>query len=203
LIAAALGIVGLLLLIAALAALLRLRLFRFAFRAFLASALLALGALVAGLGFGLQGYRALTHEELAATIRVAPVAPQRFAATARLADGRELTFDLAGDEIVVDAHVLKWTPAANLIGLHTTYQLDRIAGRYRAITDERGATRTVHSLSAGGPVDLFDLRRRYAFLSPLFDAEYGSASFVPVNRPADLEVRVSTTGLLIREKKTS
>jgi hypothetical protein len=57
----------------------------------------------------------------------------------------------------------------------------------------------VHSLAPDTLVDLFDLRRRYAFLAPFYDADYGSATFVAVSRPAELEVRVSTTGLLIRE----
>ena len=48
-------------------------------------------------------------------------------------------------------------------------------------------------------MDLYGLRRRHAFLAPVIDAEYGSATFVPVTRPAELELRVSTTGLLIRE----
>ena len=51
------------------------------------------------------------------------------------------------------------------------------------------------------PVDLFGLRQRHAFLAPLLDAEYGSATYVPVTRPAELELRVSTTGLLLREVK--
>jgi hypothetical protein len=50
-------------------------------------------------------------------------------------------------------------------------------------------------------VDLYALRQRHAFLAPVFDAEYGSATFVPVTRPAELELRVSTTGLLMREAK--
>jgi hypothetical protein len=57
----------------------------------------------------------------------------------------------------------------------------------------------VHSLGRERPVDLFGLRQRYAFLAPLLDAQYGSATFVPVTRPAEFELRVSTTGLLIRE----
>ena len=48
-------------------------------------------------------------------------------------------------------------------------------------------------------MDLFGLRRRYAFLAPLLDAEYGSATFMPATRPIELELRVSTTGLLMRE----
>jgi hypothetical protein len=110
-----------------------------------------------------------------------------------------MTFELAGDQIYVDAHILKWTPMANMLGLHTAYELDRLAGRYRDAAQERSAARTVHSLGPKRPVDLFRMRQRYEFLDSLFDAEYGSATFVPVTRAAELELRVSTTGLLIRE----
>jgi hypothetical protein len=41
--------------------------------------------------------------------------------------------------------------------------------------------------------------QRFAWLDPLLDAQYGSATYTPVNRPADLEVLVSTSGLLVRE----
>jgi hypothetical protein len=59
----------------------------------------------------------------------------------------------------------------------------------------------VYLLREERPVELFWLRQRYAFLAPIYDAEYGSATFVPVLQPAELEVRVSTTGLLMREAK--
>ena len=55
----------------------------------------------------------------------------------------------------------------------------------------------MYSLVEENPVDLFGLCRRYAFLEPLLDAAYGSGTFVPVTRPAQFEVCVSTTGLLI------
>lgn len=163
---------------------------------------LTLAGLLAGtVALGLQGYHALTREELAARISVSPVAPQRFAATFRFADGKVTRFELAGDEIYVDARILKWKAMANVVGLHTAYELDRIAGRYRAIDDERTKHRTVHELGTTKVVDLFEIRRRFGFLGDVFDAEYGSGTFVPVNRPAELELRVSTTGLLIREAK--
>ena len=82
-----------------------------------------------------------------------------------------------------------------MFGLHTAYELDRIAGRYRSIDNERSAPRTVFPLERDKPLDLFDLRRRYTFLAPLLDAEYGSASYVAVSRPAEIELRVSTTRL--------
>lgn len=198
--AAVLGLLGVVLVLASVVALLRLRPFRFVWRLLAGVVALAIGALAALVAVGTAGYQALTHETTAATVRVEPLAPQRFRATVRLPDGRETTHELAGDEFYIDAHILKWTPAANLVGLHTAYELDRIAGRYRSVREEQGAPRTVVALGADKPVDFFDLRRRYAVLAPLVDAQYGSASFVPVTQPAELEVRVSASGLLIRER---
>jgi hypothetical protein len=198
--AAALLLFGLLILLGSVFSLLRLRLFSFVFRILFGAALLVAGAAAGFVAVGTAGYQALTREETAATIHVEPAGPQRFNATVRLPDGRTERFSLAGDEIYVDAHILKWKPIANRLGLHTAYELDRIAGRYQTLKDEQSQPRTVHAVAAPKPVDLFNLRRRYVVLAPLLDADYGSASFVAVTKPVDLEVRVSTTGLLIREK---
>ena len=147
---------------------------------------------------GIQGYRAFTREDVAARISVQPTGPQRFTAKFSFPGGREAAFDLAGDEIYVDAHILKWKPLANLLGLHTAYELDRVAGRYHSVEQERSSPRTVHLLARDKPVDLFGLRRRHVFLEPLLDAEYGSATFVPVSKGGVFELRISPTGLLIR-----
>jgi hypothetical protein len=192
---------GIIVFIAGLVALSRLRMVRFLVRTLFGLLLLALGALSGAIALGIQGYSALTREDVAARISVRPAAPQKFSATVRYPDGRAQSFDLAGDEIYVDAHILKWKPVANLIGLHTAYELDRIAGRYQAIEQERSAPRTVYLLRETRPVELFQLRQRYAFLAPLYDAEYGSATFVQVKEPAELEVLVSTSGLLVRTKR--
>ncbi len=197
--AIALGALGAILVVAGIASLVRARPLRFALRTLAGLLLLALGALAGTIAVGTQGYRALTREDLAARLAVRPAGAQRFAVTVRFPDGRQTAFDLAGDEIYVDAHILKWKPLANVLGLHTAYELDRVAGRYRAIEQERSAVRSVYSLGQAKPVDLFWLRQRYAFLSTLLDAEYGSATFASVTQPAELELRVSTSGLLMRD----
>jgi hypothetical protein len=197
-VAAMLAVLGAMLVVAGVVALVRARFLAFAVRLLLGLGLVVLGSTVAVVSLGMQGYRALTREELAARLVVEPKGPQQFSARVTFPDGRQAAFDVRGDEIYVDAHILKWKPVANFAGLHTAYELDRLAGRYRDIGQERGAERTIYPLGRHQEVDLFDLRSRYAFLSPLFDAEYGSATFVPVTRRTELELRVSTTGLLIR-----
>jgi hypothetical protein len=196
--AAVLLSLGAMLVFAGLVALFGLHPLRFMTRTLLGLLLISLGLLEGTITLGIQGYRALTREELAARILVRPSGPQRFSATLRFPDGREATYLISGDEIYVDARILKWHALANLVGLNTAYELDRVGGRFRGIDQERSASRTLHALGREKPLDLFDLRQRYTFLAPLLDAEYGSAAYVPVNEPAELELRVSTTGLLIR-----
>jgi hypothetical protein len=202
-VAAVLAALGALLVVAGVMALFGGRFFSSLLRTLIGLVLLFLGATLGLISLGMQGYRALTREELAARLVVEPKGAQRFSAKVVFPDGREASFNLAGDEIYVDAHILKWKPMANLLGLHTAYELGRVGGRYRSIGQERTALRTVHSLGRDRDLDLFDLRQRYAFLAPLLDAEYGSASFVPVTQRAELELRVSTTGLLIRPVRES
>ncbi len=192
-------IVGILLTITGFVALLRARVASFSIQTLFGLLLLSIGVLAGMIAFGIQGYQTLTREEIVAHISVSPIAPQRFVASLRYPDGRVANFKISGDEIYIDAHILKWQPLANLFGLHTAYELNRIGGRYRDIEQERTAERTIHTLSQDKPVNLFGLRQRSTFLSLLFDAKYGSATFVPVTQAADLELKISTTGLLIRD----
>src|SRR5213082_504150 len=136
--------------------------------------LLALAGLAAAIAVGLREYRSLTLEVLAATVTTEPLGPQRFRAMIVLPDKRLAMYALAGDALYMDAHILKWHPWVNLLGLHTSYEVARPAW-----------------------IDLFWIARRHV-LGPLVDAEYGSAAFVAGTRPARYEVRVSTTGLLMR-----
>jgi hypothetical protein len=195
------AVVGVAMLIAAGAALRRRRPLRMSARLLLALVFLAGAAASGAVALGVQGYRALTHEEIAATVRTEPLGPNRFRAQFRFPDGREVSYTLSGDQLYVDARILKWHPFANIFGLHTVYELDRVAGRYHDLTQEQQQPRTVQSLAPERQVDLFNLRQRYALLSPLLDADYGSATFAAADSPAQYEVRVSTTGLLIRKQE--
>src|SRR5689334_14739818 len=137
--------------------------------------LVALAALAGAITVGLREYDALTLEVPAATVRTEPLGPHRFRATITLLPDKRLAmYELAGDAFYMDAHILKWHPWVNLLGLHTSYELSRPP-----------------------LVDLFWIAKR-GLLGPLVDAEYGSAAFVAGTAPADYEVRVSTTGLLMR-----
>ena len=176
------------------------RVFRTTTNTLVALLMLSLSALFATLTVSTQGYRAFTREEVVASVTTRRLADQRFEAQVRFPDGRDTTFLLAGDEFYVDAHILKWKPLANVIGMHTDYELDRIAGRYMELGQEQTGPRTVFALSFSKPLDLFHLRRRHPLLGWLVDAEYGSGTFIATDDQALFDVLVSTSGLLIRKR---
>jgi len=178
----------------------RKKVIRTATNALVALLMLSLSALFATLTISTQGYRAFTREELVATVITRSLGTQRFEARVRFPDGRDTMFLLAGDEFYVDAHILKWKPIANLIGLHTDYELDRIAGRYLSLAEEQSNPRTVFALSFEKPIDLFNLRRRHPLLGWLVDAEYGSGTFTATDDQAQFDILVSTSGLLVRKR---
>ena len=159
---------------------------------------LALASLAGTVSVAMRGYQALTREVVAATVVTQPTGPDRFTATFTFPDGRQERFELSGDAVYVDAHIVKWHPWANVLGLHTAYQLDRVGGRYDRIEDELRKPRTIFALSPAKPVDLFQVARSLAFLGGVVDAEYGSATFISAREPRQLELRISTTGLLFR-----
>lgn len=147
---------------------------------------------------GTQGYNALTKEELVAKIKVTPTGEQSFHARMEFTDGNSQVFSLKGDELMIDAYVLKWKPWANVLGLHTAYRLDRIRGRYINLQDEKNQPATVFAINAKSSAGVAEWRQEYSVLSVLLDVEHGSASFVNANELTEYQLAVTTNGLLIR-----
>jgi hypothetical protein len=195
------GVLSLIFFIATIGALRRKKFFSSVLRILLAALFLAIAALFGTITMATVGYKALTYEETAATVRIEPLGAKSFMAYFVFPDGRKDSYQLAGDELYVDAHILKWKPFVNILGLHTAYELDRVSGRYIDVKDELVSPRTVFLLSQDKPLNMFNLRQRYIFLSRLLDAEYGSATFINSDKSAIFEIKVSTTGLLIRESR--
>jgi hypothetical protein len=148
-----------------------------------------------------HGYQMFTKEVCAATVYVKQQEKQRFEATVVFPDSTKAVYPINGDMLYIDAHILKWHPLLNVIGVHTTYELDRIGGRYNSIDDEREMPRTIYTLSRKKIIDMYSLRMRYVFLKPLLDAVYGSATFVNVENDAILHIMVSASGLLVRKNR--
>jgi hypothetical protein len=192
------GLIGLLLLIVAVRRFRVMNVGSGIFSGTLATVFLVLAAAVFALVLDLRTYQRLTSEAPVGELDLSRIAPHQFDAVLTYPDGTVAVFFLRGDEWQVDARILKWQGAVNLLGFDAALRLDRISGRYTSIEDERGQPRTVYQLHPPETIDLWDLARRYHRWLPWVDALYGSATFLPMADKGSYEITASQTGLIAR-----
>jgi hypothetical protein len=150
------------------------------------------------LTFSYYSYERLTAEQRISTIEFRSTGPDRYSARLMLRNQPDQVFELRGDEWQIDARLINWKPPLTVLGLDPIYRLERLSGRYSAIDRERSEQRTVHSLSADSPADLWQLARRFPFLLPGVDAYYGTATYVPMRDGARFDVSLSRDALIAR-----
>jgi hypothetical protein len=159
----------------------------------------AAAAVACLVALNLRTYSRLTYEQPVLSVEFQALGPQRFAATVnRTGSAASQRFELAGDEWMVDARVLKWHGFANVLGLNAYYRLERISGRYRDLEQERTAARSVYSLHDEPLFDLWEFAQKHRGWIPFADGFYGSATYLPMAAGARYQVTLSQTGLLAR-----
>ncbi len=167
-----------------------------------ATSFVLFAVLLLTIAVGLRGFEALTHEERAGTIVITRAgAEPRFVATWMPAAGPVKKAVLTGDQIQVDAQILKWAPWANVLGLHTQFAVRRVTGRYASAAKHNAKPPKTVAVTAPPIVDIFALARALPAFVPVVDATYGSSSFVRANDGARWDVFVSTSGLLMRPQR--
>lgn len=148
--------------------------------------------------FGAQGYHALSDETLIADVIIMPTALQRYTAIVEFEQGAQLKFELAGDEVMFEANVLKWKPWVAFLGVGAAYRMDRVRGRFKDINDERSELATIYSLNGNASSSFSEWRADYQNLSYLLDVEHGSASYASAESVSRFQLMITSNGLLLR-----
>ena len=159
--------------------------------------------LVAALGTGsmalhLYSYQRLTGEQPVADIAFQQIGPQEYSAVLSTPGGKPIQFLIQGDEWQLDARFLKWEGPAVLTGMDSLVRLERIAGRYSDIDEERSEPRSVYPLQNRPTVDFWQLFHDHPRWVPWVDAVYGSATYMPMGDGARFIVTATSSGLVTR-----
>ena len=161
------------------------------------AAFVVLAVLCAMAGFGLRGYRLLLVEAPVAEIDARRLGPQQFSVRIEFPDGSHRSATLNGDEWQLDARVIKWTPRAVTLGAKPLYQLDRLSGRFHDADQERSTLPSVVDLGEDSIVDPWHLKKEYPRWLPWIDADYGSATYLPLVDGGKYVVTISPIGGLV------
>jgi hypothetical protein len=157
----------------------------------LAAVVLVLGAL------SVYQYVQLSADRPVARVDVAADGPQRFRVSLTTPDGRTQDFMIDGDQWQLEARVIRWRVPVALAGIPPLYRLDRLTGRYTDIEKQRTATRSVYALDGWTVPDLWSLQRQFPQWLPFVDADYGSATFLPMLDGGVYQVSINPRGGLV------
>ncbi|HYL44072.1 MAG TPA: hypothetical protein VEU97_11850 [Ktedonobacteraceae bacterium] len=111
----------------------------------------------------------------------------------------EQTYLVNGDEWMLQGDIIKFPTWLNVLGLHSSYKLTRLEGRFDVPDLERHATHTVVDLN-GGDDNFFKTVQEQAWVSPIVQGAYGNAVFLGADGKT-YDVFVSQTGLYATPEK--
>jgi len=111
----------------------------------------------------------------------------------------EKTYLVNGDEWMLQGDIIKFPNWLNIVGLHSSYKLTRLEGRFDKSELERNSTHTVIDLN-GGDDNFFTTVQEQAWVSPIVQGAYGNAVFLKAD-DRTYDVFVSQTGLFATPEK--
>ena len=151
----------------------------------------------------LSTYQRLTSERDILLISTQKISNQNYQVELNYVDTSDNhsldTVYLQGDEWRLEAKILKWKGWANLLGMDSYYQLDRISGRYRDI--EQATSKPVSAFQITHQqrgINLWELKRLMKSNLPFLDAYFGQAIFLPLRDDAIFAISINQAGLVAR-----
>ncbi len=168
-------------------------------RAVVGLALLGASVLLFLAGYDLLSYRALVQEQALVTLQFQKLEPQRYRVVVVESDGEQHRYHLNGDQWQMDARMLRWHPTLASVGFKSLYRLDRLSGRYADIHQQLQKPQSAHQLGEmPTEFDTWLMLKRFPGLRKWIDAQYGTATFLPMANGAIYEVKLAYGGLLAR-----
>jgi hypothetical protein len=152
----------------------------------------------------LNTYQRLTYENDIAEVLIRKLARQKYQLVLIYPQSSEQVnepeyYSLYGDEWQLDTRVIKWKGWANIIGLDSYYQLDRLSGRYANIQQANASPPSAHQITGEQKgMNIWKLKNLMKSKLPFLDAYYGQSIFVPMRDGAKFSVSISQTGLVVR-----
>jgi len=152
----------------------------------------------------LNTYQRLTYENDIADVLVRKLAKQKFQLvliypSGDAIEGEPKYYSVYGDEWQLDTRIIKWKSWANVIGLDSYYQLERLSGRYTNVEQANSVPPSAHQLTGEQRgVSIWKLKNLMKSKLPFLDAYYGQSVFVPMRDGAKYSISLSQTGLVVR-----
>lgn len=160
------------------------------------SLFLAIAAAISLLALNIQSYARLAWEQPVADVTITKTGERAFDVTVTETGRPAHTYALTGDQWQMDARIIAWKPWANILGLDTQFELQRLWGRH--LSGEQRNTAAAQDLLIERPgIDVLALSHSLGNWAPFSQREFGSAVYMPLADGAQYEVRISQKALVV------
>ena len=167
--------------------------------------MLGLSILVVAAGVGLIAYDIYTYKQIltgqpVATVSFETVEEQYFdAVVVDATSGKQQRFRLHGDQWQLDARIIRWQGYFSGFNIKPAYRLDRLSGRYYDMEKETTAKRNNFLVATSLlQLDVWKFINEHPKWFSVVDANYGSASYLPMKSGALYEISLAKSGLSVR-----
>lgn len=108
------------------------------------------------------------------------------------------TFLLEGDQWQIDANFLKFTGPAVLLGFDSRYQLDRLSGRFKQVTDQNNTPPQAYDLKEDVWLNYFDTEPNTRDSAWLIDTVFGASVYLTIQPNVQYTVYKTEDGLIAK-----
>lgn len=149
----------------------------------------------------LHTYQRLTYEAVIADVYVRQLEYQKYQLSVSYSthENDQQYYVLEGDQWQLDARILKWKGWANLLGLDSFYQLDRLTGRFDDVELARQTLPSIYNLAPESRgIDLWKMKKLFQSKMSFVDTLFGQGVFMPMLDGAHFQLSIGQSGLLVR-----
>lgn len=138
---------------------------------------------IIGLLLAWQASQFATYSQQSAIgfLAIKQLADTEYSVAIQLEDKAPQEYLIRGEYWQLDARLLQWQDWISWFSVPTSYQLDRLSGRYERLEDEKSKERTVYDLKpVNQPFDFWEVLSRSPWL-PGIKAKLGNGTFLPLS----------------------
>lgn len=143
----------------------------------------------------LWGYHAASVGKTIANVSIYQLGDQSYDVTITDGDGQEFRSMVRGDQWQLDVRLIRWYGPGAKEGAQVLYRLDRLAGRYLQLEQERNQERSAFTIQQSRWVDVWQVLSRH---TSWLKAEQGQAQFMPLVNGAMFAIHADIEGVVAR-----
>lgn len=158
-----------------------------------------LAAMLISFAIDLSGYEEWQESEVVAEISFVEFGPGIYIGRLSREGRKDRSFELHGDQWLLDARSIGWQGLIDKIGLSTIHRFDRLSARHMRLSDDLGKDKYVYELGTSRfSIDTWKLLHKVQVVIPWMTPQYAPGITLPMAHNASYKISYQKNGLQVK-----